>query len=98
MEDHELVWEGVRGPQCGSLLSTTCSVTGPTPTLSPSFLLAQADEPTASSWLKVRRYAEVPEQDGHLPLLSIYMAIVWRLGNRGSERWGRQIFEFSWWL
>jgi hypothetical protein len=29
-------------PPCGSLLFTTCSVTGPTPTLSPSFLLAQA--------------------------------------------------------
>jgi hypothetical protein len=55
-------------------------------------------EPTASGWLKVRRYAEVPEQDGHIPLLSIYMAIVWRLVNRGSERWGRQLFEFSWWL
>ena len=29
-------------PPCGSLPSTTCSVTGPAPTLSPSFLLAQA--------------------------------------------------------
>ena len=37
---------------------------------------------------------EVPEQDEHLPLLSIYMAIVWRLVIRGSERWGRQLFEF----
>jgi len=26
------------------------------------------------------------------------MAIVWRLVNRGSERWGRQRLEFSWWL
>jgi len=26
----------------------------------------------ASGWLKVHQYAEVPEQDGHLPLLSIY--------------------------
>ena len=33
-------------------------------------------EPTASGWLKVHQYAEVPEQDGHLPLLSI-LAIVW---------------------
>jgi len=54
-----------------------------------SFLwLVRATEPTASGWLKVRRYAEVPEQDGHLPLLSICMAIVWRLVNSGSERWG----------
>ena len=56
------------------------------------------DEPTASGWLKVRRHAEVLEQDEHLPLLSIYMAIVWRLVIRGSERWGRQLFEFSLWL
>jgi len=26
-------------------------------------------EPTASGWLKVKQYAEVPEQDKHLPLL-----------------------------
>jgi len=31
-KSHILDW-----PPCGSLLSTTCSVTGPTPTLSPSF-------------------------------------------------------------
>jgi hypothetical protein len=38
--------------------------------------IAHPFEPTASGgWLKVRRYAEVPEQDEHLPLLSIYMAI-----------------------
>jgi len=30
--------------------------------------MLQTDEPTASGWLKVRRYAEVPEQDEHLPL------------------------------
>ena len=30
------------------------------------------DEPTPSGWLKVHRYAEVPEQDGYLPLPSIY--------------------------
>ena len=29
-------------------------------------------EPTASGWLKVHRYSEVPEQDGYLPLPSIY--------------------------
>jgi len=60
--------------------------------------VALVTEPTASGWLKVRRYAEVPKQDGHLPLLSIYMAIVWRLVIRGSEKWGRQLFEVSWWL
>jgi hypothetical protein len=58
----------------------------------------QTDEPTAAGWLKIRRYAEVPKQDKHLPLLSIYMAIGWRLVIRGIERWGRQLFEFSWWL
>ena len=52
-------------------------------------------EPTASGWLKVRRYAEVPEQDEHLPLLSIYIAVGWRLVIRGSERCGRQLFEVS---
>jgi hypothetical protein len=40
-------------------------------------------ELTASGWLKVHRYAEVPEQDRHFPLLSIYMTIVWRLVVRG---------------
>jgi hypothetical protein len=29
-------------------------------------------EPTALRWLKIRRNAEVPEQDKHLSLLSIY--------------------------
>ena len=43
-------------------------------------------ESTASGWLKVRRYAGVPEQDGHLPLLSIYTAIIWPLVIWGSER------------
>jgi hypothetical protein len=36
-------------------------------------LKAHTGEATASGWLKVRRYAEVPEQDEHLPLLSIYI-------------------------
>jgi hypothetical protein len=56
--------------------------------------VALVTEPIASGWLKVRRYAEVPKQDGHLPLLSIYMAIVWRLVNRGSERWGVSSWSF----
>jgi hypothetical protein len=29
-------------------------------------------EPTASGWLKVHQDALIPEQEGHLPLLSIY--------------------------
>jgi len=55
-------------------------------------------EPITSGWLKVRRYAEVPEQGEPHPLLSIYMTIVWRLVIRGSESWGRQLSEFSSWL
>jgi hypothetical protein len=31
-----------------------------------------AAEPTALGWLKVRHYVEVPEQDRHLSLFSIY--------------------------
>jgi hypothetical protein len=65
---------------------------------SPTRNTMQAVEPIASGWLKVRRNAELPEQDGHLPLLSMCMTIVWRLAIRGSKRWGRQLFEFSWWL
>jgi hypothetical protein len=56
--------------------------------------MLQTDEPTASGWFKVHRYAEVPEQDKHLPLLSIHTAIGWRLVIMGSERWGRQLVEF----
>jgi hypothetical protein len=41
-------------------------------------------DPTASGWLKVRRYAEVPEHDEHHPLVSIYLAIGGRLVIRGS--------------
>jgi len=36
-------------------------------------------EPTALGWLKVRLYAEVPEQEELSSLLSMYMAIGWRL-------------------
>jgi hypothetical protein len=58
----------------------------------------QEVEPIALGCFKVRHYAEVPEQDEHLPFFSIYMAIVWRLVIRSSEKWEFQLFEFSWWL
>ena len=55
-------------------------------------------EPTGLGWLKVRRYAEVPEQDEHLYLLSIYgyrLAICYFGVVKGGER---QLSKFSWWV
>jgi hypothetical protein len=40
--------------------------------LSISLSVGQSPEPIAVGWLKVRRYAAVPEQDERLSLLSIY--------------------------
>jgi len=51
-------------------------------------------QPTAPGGLKILRCAEVPEQDEHLPLLSIYMAIVWRLVASSSEMWGIRSSRF----
>jgi hypothetical protein len=55
------------------------------------------DEPTASGWLKVQQYAEVRNRTDTSHSFP-YMAIVWRLVNRDSERRGHQRLEFSWWL
>ena len=54
-------------------------------------------EPTASGGLKVyrtRKYRNRTDTSHSFP----YMAMVWRLVNRGSDKWGRQLFEFSWLL
>jgi hypothetical protein len=55
------------------------------------------DEPTASGWLKVHRmlkYRNWMDTCHSFP----YIAIVWRLVNKGIEKWGRQLFELSWLL
>jgi hypothetical protein len=55
-------------------------------------------EPTALGWLKVRRYAEVPEQDEHLYLLSTYGYRL-AIGYFGVVNGGRrQLYELSWWV
>jgi hypothetical protein len=55
-------------------------------------------EPTALGGLKVRCYAEVPQQDELLSLLSIY-GYQLAIGYFGVvKRWGRQLSKFSWWV
>jgi hypothetical protein len=47
-----------------------------------------------SKFSRKRKYRNRTDTSHSFP----YMAIVWRLVNRGSERWGRQLLELSWWL
>jgi hypothetical protein len=47
-----------------------------------------------SKFIGTRKYRNRTDTSHSFPC----MAIVWRLVNRGSERWGRQLLESSWWL
>jgi len=60
-----------------------------------SMLKISAAPPQAGSKFSgTRKYRNRTDTSHSFP----YMAIIWRLVNRGSERWGRQLLEFSWWL
>jgi hypothetical protein len=47
-----------------------------------------------SKFISMQKYRNRTDTTHSFP----YMAIVWRMVNRGSERWGRQRLEYSWWL
>jgi len=47
-----------------------------------------------SKFISKRKYRNRTDTTHSFP----YMALAWRLVNRGSERWGHQRLEYSWWL